>query len=126
MSIYASDRDVTSDDLTEITQKQRAMGRSSSSNGEGGQFCRQASNPIKAGHYALPLNEGDGFVIALLGFFLIPISFIVDIIMGNNYLSSGLFNSSYITVGVGIIIMFASKMEKEIRKFRESIKEESQ
>ena len=33
------------------------------------------------------LEEEDGFVIALFGFLLLPISFIADIIMGNNYLS---------------------------------------
>ena len=58
------------------------------------------------------LEEGDGFVIALFGFLLLPISFIADIIMGNNYLSFGLFSVSFIFVCVGIIIMFTSKLQK--------------
>ena len=58
------------------------------------------------------LEEGDGFVIALFGFLLLSISFIADIIMGNNYISFGLFSVSFIFVYVGIIIMFTSKLQK--------------
>ena len=58
------------------------------------------------------LEEGDGFVIALFGFLLLSISFIADIIMGNNYISFGLFSVSFIFVCVGIIIMFTSKLQK--------------
>ena len=58
------------------------------------------------------LEEGDGFVIALFGFLLLSISFIADIIMGNNDISFGLFSVSFIFVYVGIIIMFTSKLQK--------------
>ena len=65
------------------------------------------------------LEEEDGFVIALFGFLLLPISFIADIIMGNNYLSFGLFSVSFIFVCVGIIIMFTSLVRTMNNKINE-------
>ncbi len=60
------------------------------------------------------MKEEDGFVITSFGFLLLVISLIMGIIIGNILSFGFLFSISLFMVYFGIIITFASKLQKEL------------